>query len=68
MTFTVGFGWWLLPLAITIAAFAWDWWVHKDEVQADGYSVIGQSMGHAITFLMALVISLMAWLAYFMVA
>ena len=67
MDITLSFGWWLMPLAVTFAAFIWQWWMHKDDIQADGYSAIGQGMGQALTFLVALVASLIAWLVYFVV-
>lgn len=62
MTITIDFGWWLLPLAITIAAYGWHWWVNKD-VQYGGdynFSVIETLM----TFCLATSVSLFAWLIW----
>lgn len=61
---TIEFGWWLLPLSVTFAAFVWQWRVHKDERPAGDYAVIGAAFGRLITFMAAVVVSLIAWLVY----
>ncbi|WP_286749735.1 hypothetical protein [Sphingopyxis sp. SCN 67-31] len=59
MTFTIDFGWWLLPLALTIAA-----WVPllRYEPTRGGYL---PDMGGAFIALMSLVGTLFVWMVYF---
>lgn len=64
MTVYIPFGWWLLPLAITVAAFIWQWWILKDKTTGGDYGPIGLAVFQAITFLGALVVSLFAWLVW----
>jgi len=64
MTITLTFGWWLLPLAVTIAAFGWHSWATKENRRTGGYEDIGMAMGQLITFSAALVVSLIAWLIW----
>lgn len=61
---TIVFGWWLAPLAVTVAAFTWQRWVHRNDKPAYGYGTIGAGIGGLLTFSAATVVSLTAWLAY----
>lgn len=63
MTFTLSAGWWLLPLAITIAAFAWST-VKQDRSYAGDYGRIGQGISNAILYGLALIVALAAWLIW----
>ena len=65
MTFTIAFGWWLIPFSVTLAAFAWHSWVHWGEQSSGGYGAIGYAFGWAVTVAAALIVSLVAWLIYF---
>lgn len=64
MTVYVPLAWWLLPLGVTVAAFGWQWWLHKDERSGSDYGHIGLAMRQAVTFLGAMVVSLVAWLVW----
>tara|TARA_Y100001933_G_C18936421_1_gene537598 strand:- start:202 stop:408 length:207 start_codon:yes stop_codon:yes gene_type:complete len=64
MAFTVDFGWWLLPLAITLAAFGRLWVWSAQQPPSSGYGAIGTVMAHAFLFAIALIVSLVAWLVY----
>lgn len=52
MTFTVTFGWWVLPLLVTIGAFGWA--VYET----------GDPIGAFVARTAAMVISLAAWLVW----
>lgn len=64
MTFYFPVGWWLLPLAATVGAFIWQWWVHKDERRSGDYGDIGMAMGQLVTLAVAVIVSLAAWLIW----
>lgn len=64
MSITIPLGWWLLPAAITVAAIIWQWWVHKDDRPSGDYGQIGDAMGHLVTGMVAVIVSLLAWLAW----
>lgn len=68
MTVTIGFGWWLAPLAITLAALVWHRWVHRDDTHSFGYGGIGNAFGQLLTFSVALIVSLIAWLIWALAA
>lgn len=68
MTFQLHLGWWLLPFAVTIAAFVWRYWVHKDDQPSYGYGRIGAGLGELLTLAAALIVSLVAWLIWALVA
>lgn len=65
MSATLHIGWWLLPLAITLAGWAWAIPVRKDE-QPDGsmFSGMGYAIGGSIRIMGATIIGLLAWLAW----
>lgn len=59
MTFTIDFGWWLLPLALTIAA----WWpTLRYEPVRGGYL---PDMGGALIALLSLLGTCFVWMVYF---
>lgn len=64
MTFTIHFGWWLLPAIFTLSAFTWAFWVDRDNRPSGDYSAIGSSMATAMVHGIALVVSLAAWLVW----
>ena len=64
MTIEITTGWWIAPLAVTIAAFIARWYVHKDEQPSYGYAGIGDGIGRAFTFFLALTITLASWLIW----
>lgn len=65
MTITIGLGWWLLPAAVTVAAFVWRWWLHKGEPRTyGGYSGIGDGIGRLLSLFAALTAALFAWLIW----
>lgn len=68
MAFTVNFGWWLLPLAVTVAAFGWYALWSMRQPASFGYGRIGDGLAHALLFAAALIASLVAWLIYAVLA
>jgi len=59
---TITIGWWLLPLLVTVASFAWAIPMRKHERPTGGmFDGLGYVLG-AIRTLVALVVSLAAWL------
>jgi len=64
MAFEIHASWWLIPAGITLAAFAWHWWAHRDEPDAQGYGAIGQGLGQALTLMVAAIVALVAWLVW----
>lgn len=64
MTFTVEFGWWLLPLAVTIAAFSLAAFMNRDEGSHGDYAAIGNAFVALIIYGAAMIASLLAWLIW----
>lgn len=57
MTVQISFGWWMLPALVTIIALLARWSVHRNDPPSHGgYDAIGDGLGRAFSFLMALVI------------
>lgn len=68
MTITIGLGWWMIPAAITLAAFLWARWADRSNHQGCyGYAAIGAAMGSLVVYSLALAVSLAAWLVYFII-
>jgi hypothetical protein len=64
MAVNLSFGWWIAPAAITAAAYAWHRWIHWEETSSGDYGNIGAAIGRALTFMVALSASLVAWLLW----
>ncbi|ASY64469.1 hypothetical protein SJ05684_c30450 [Sinorhizobium sojae CCBAU 05684] len=68
MELTVTFGWWLLPLAVTLLSFGFSLVrVGKSEPYGD-YGMIGQALAFAFMMALSLIASLVAWLIWALVA
>lgn len=67
MSATITFGWWLVPAAITAAAYVWAS-MKEDRRPVHDYGRIGQSAANAIIHGVALVVSLIAWLVWAVLA
>lgn len=65
MEFTLTLGWWLAPFAVTLIAFGWFWIWAANDPPSSGYGNIGRGLGQALFLLAAIVVSLVAWLVYF---
>lgn len=63
MNFTVHFGWWLVPLSVTLAALGWAYIVSKPD-GSQGYALVGKAAVSALTLGVALIASLIAWLIW----
>lgn len=67
LTFTLG--WWLIPMTITIGAFTWALWDRKDERSTGGmFDGMGAAIMFAIRVPVAACASLLAWLAWSLLA
>jgi len=64
MTFEIKLGWWLVPVAVTLATLIWQWWVHKDDPPSYGYGSVGSALGQCLTLAAAIIVSLVAWLVW----
>lgn len=64
MTVTINSFWWALPFAVTIICFLFAWRA-QDRRPASDYGNIGKGIGNAALYGVALIISLLAWLVYF---
>lgn len=61
MTFTLAFGWWLVPFIITVVSLGWAWWISRDSGPGNyGAGAVIEMM----FFLGALVLSLLSWLVW----
>jgi lipopolysaccharide export LptBFGC system permease protein LptF len=65
MTVTIGLGWWLAPFTVTIAAFALAWWFSRP---SNGYGQIVGAMVAVIFFSWAVIVALLAWLIWAILA
>lgn len=64
MTFTFALGWWLAPTIVTIAAFIWHIWMNSEPSSNGAYEMIGNAVVWAFTALVAISVSLIAWLIW----
>lgn len=56
MTINISFGWWLVPLAITLLSILWAVWVLDEEARQMG--------GIFYSGAIAIIVSLVAWLVW----
>lgn len=65
MTFTISFGWWLLPLAVTIIAFSICWWVEGYDRRRGYYSRSPmEGIVSLVVWSPGIIVSLIAWLIW----
>jgi hypothetical protein len=64
MTLTLGFGWWLLPTAVTIISFVVALYKGQDEESHGDYASIGNAMVAIVVYGAAIIVSLLAWLIW----
>jgi hypothetical protein len=62
MTLTIQFGWWLLPLALTVAAFWRAAYLDRDNKPGGDYNMSG--IVSAVYYGLALIVSLAVWLVW----
>lgn len=60
MTINIALGWWVIPAALTAITLLIATW-HSDRSYSHGLGAVGQAMANAFIFLIAIVISLIAW-------
>ena len=65
MTITIGLGWWLAPLSVTIAAFALAWYLTDRPSRASGHcrDLVG-ALFAVLLFGSAVIVALLAWLIW----
>ena len=63
-SFTITFGWWLLPLVITVASMAWAIPVRDDERRSGSYFPALDGLESAFRTGVATIVSLIAWLVW----
>lgn len=63
MDIVIPIGWWVVPLAVTVAAFSIAIAKSDDRPTGD-YGRIGQGIGNAMLQGVALIVSLVAWLVW----
>jgi hypothetical protein len=61
MAITLTLGWWVLPLAVTIGAFAWASWGSRESGSGGGYGVDPTPV---LVLGLVLIVSLVAWLIW----
>ncbi len=68
MNFTIEFGWWLLPLVLTVLSFFAAWYGHKEVELNDERGDALAALVDAVSFFMcygsATFVSLVWWLIY----
>lgn len=67
MTITIQSGWWIVPLLVTIVAFAWFFWADNDNVSS-GRDYGAGALISLFLFCLALIVSLAAWLVWALAA
>lgn len=67
MTINIALGWWVIPAAVTAIALLIAAW-RSDRSYSHGLGAVGQAMANAFIFLIAIVISLIAWLIWSLAA
>ncbi len=64
MEFTITFGWWLAPLAVTVGAFVAAHLANPTRTPPTGYGSIGDGLVALVEFGFATIVSLIAWLVW----
>lgn len=60
-------GWWLIPTAITIAVFSLSIWRLSTVKSAGDFGLIGVYLAAMVMLVLDIIISLTAWLVYFII-
>lgn len=68
MSVTLTLGWWLAPLAVTMAVFAFSIIVDRSESRPTSYASIGNAVVGIFMYGAATIISLFAWLIWALLA
>jgi hypothetical protein len=68
MTFSVGFGWWLLPTMVTVVAFTIAVFMSRSDGSHGEFAAIGNAFVALVIYGMALIASLLAWLIWALAA
>ena len=58
------FGWWMLPMMITLLCFGWSIWRVSTSRPVGDYGQIGQALGLALLLALSCIISLASWLIW----
>lgn len=64
MTLTIGFGWWLLPTAVTIIAVVVALYMSREDGSHGDYASIGNAFVALVIYCVAIIVSLIAWLIW----
>lgn len=67
MTISIELGWWLVPAFVTLIALLVAAW-RSDRSYTHGLGAVGQAMANAFIYLVAIVVSLVAWLIWSLAA
>lgn len=67
MTINIAFGWWVIPAAVTAITLLIATW-RSDRNYSHGLGAVGQAMANAFILLVAIVVSLVAWLIWSLAA
>lgn len=68
MDVTIPVGWWLIPLTITVASFAWAIPMRANERPTGHmFDGLGYAIGGGFRLAAALILSLLAWLVWSLV-
>jgi len=68
MILTITLGWWILPLVISVACFLFAYLIYRRET--NGVNNVGNIIGGMVFFIyhsIALFVSLVSWLIYFVI-
>jgi hypothetical protein len=68
MSITIQFGWWLLPLAVTVCSYGRAFWLLPDELGGGDYAATGKALCGLVYLGAATIISLIAWLVWALLA
>ena len=64
MHFTVSFGWWLFPVAVSITAFAVAYGLSPHRTPPTGYGNVADAIISLVIYGVAAIISLTVWLVW----
>ena len=64
MTITIGLGWWLAPLGVTIVAVFLAWVLDRPSGPSTAVGSIVDALQSAVLFGAAIIVSLLAWLIW----
>ncbi|WPE19946.1 hypothetical protein [Shinella zoogloeoides] len=61
-------GWWLAPFFITVLAWIWHFWINRENPFGFARGFLAEMLIYVVTGALALIVTLLAWLVFLLLA